>query len=297
MTSPKKPPKDTVAATGASLPADPADLADNTADGDRPPGPALARLARRVHASATESAGRSCVRPELAEAIARVCTRGMTNCPVLWGEPGCGRGRLMLAATHMLLHRGCVRSVWTVSGATLCAGNLHWQETDAVLMRLLADAAMARRAMFLFRDMDLAVTGSPASHGMLADAIDAGVRFIATARYENAIERFQMDAAIARRLVPVRVDPPTAAQVRRTLIDAATAHRVTVEPAAIDTAIHLAAHRPGWPNNEPAASLAVLDAAIADARWRDPECRRIVPDDLYAADKFHWPQASKPHKP
>ena len=241
-------------------------------------GPVLSAVAEAITPEAAAEAHQASLRKDLAVRLAVITTRAtQPNSAVLWGPAGAGRDHLMLAAAHLLLEAGVVDCVLRVAGGVVGAGCIFPAEMDSALLRLLAEASTQDDSLFLIQDLDVCISGSPVSFSLLCSALDRGLRFLATVRTDAALARLGRDEALARRLVAVRVDEPTRSQVADALARLAASSSARVAPEAIVAAMNLARQQGGA---EPAASLGLLGAAIADAQWRgDTE---VHPDGVFA---------------
>jgi len=270
---------DARSALGASSP-------DPGAAEREPLGRMLAATGEIVEPAAAAEAFETSTRKELATRLAVIATRpAPPQCAVLWGTSGCGRDHLLLAAAHLLLEGDCVRRVLRICGGKVAAGCIFPADLDSALMQLLAEAEAQEECLLLIEDIDVCVSGSPASHSLLCSAMDHGLRFLATAHSPAGLQRLRRDEALARRLVGVPLRPPTREQVAGVLEHFAEVHGVDVAPAALQAALNLARK---LEVGEPAASLGLLAAAIAEALWRGDD--KVHPDDVLAFQQDEWPE-------
>jgi len=246
----------------------------------------LAAMGERITPDMAAKAYAESFRQGLARQLAVLPTRStLPRSVVLWGRAGCGLDHLMLAAAHPLLEARMVTEVFRVAGSQLAAGCIFAQEVDGALMRLLDDAAGHEGALLLMRDLDTCLTGSTVSHCLLADALDRGVRLVATVRSETAMGRLRDDEATARRLVAVYVPPPDTAQTIEVLQRLADASQIEVSPPAIETAVRMT---DGQGTAQPAAAVGLLGAALAEATWAGRS--QLGPDDVVAVMQSQWPE-------
>jgi len=183
----------------------------------------------------------------------------------------------MQGAAHVLLHSGRAAHVFGVSAARVAAGCIFPAEVDAALMRLLDEMLALDDVLFLIDDLDLLVTGSPLGLALLAGALDRGLRFLATLRNEASLHWLGADDALRRRLAFVAVEPPPLEDVAAALRRFAAESPVPVAPTTIDTVLHLAAKQDAA---EPAATLSLLGAAMAEAAWHGSP--QVGPDNVFA---------------
>jgi len=246
----------------------------------------LAAIGKPVTAEMAEKAYAESFRQDLARQLAVLPSRStLPRSVLLWGRAGCGLDHLMLAAVHPLFEAQMVTDVYRVSGARLAAGCIFTQEVDASLMRLLADAATKDGSLILLRDLDACLTGSPVSHCLLCDALDRGLRLLATVRSESALGRLRDDEATARRVVAVHVPPPDTSQTIEVLKRLAQGGQIEVTLAAIETAVRIT---DGRGSAQPAAAIGLLGAALAEASWAGRS--QIGPDDVVAVLESQWPE-------
>jgi len=252
-------------------------------------GPVLAAVGERIAPALAAESYQTCLRKDLALRLATAVTRPMhPHSVVLWGPPGAGRDHLMLAAAHLLLEGRRVPRVVRIAGGLVAAGCIFQAEADSALLRVLSEAVALGDCLLLIQDADVCVTGSPASLSLLCGALDRGLRFLATARSGAALARLQRDEALARRILAIEIEPLERPQVREAIAHLARARGLEADPTVVQATLNLAAKRGGA---EPAASLGLLGSAIADAAWRGDHV--IHPDDVFAAPRGEWPDASQ----
>lgn len=245
----------------------------------------LASVSEGITREMARAAYESCFHKPLATQLAVITLRPASpRGPVLWGDTGCGRDHLMLAAAFPLLERKHVCAALRVSGARVAAGHLFPADLDAALMRLLAEALSLPNLLVMVQDLDLCVTHSPVSHALLCDALDRGLRLLASVRSEAFLNKVETDEALKRRMVPAHVETPARADFTQALQEFAQAHGVEAVPAAIETTLSLS-HKEGA--CEPAASFGLLGAAVAERLWRGGS--QLHPDDIVAVFRSHWP--------
>lgn len=252
-------------------------------------GRTLSQYANVVPTASLDAAFDRCDRKPLAQSIAAITRRSLGGCPLLWGEPGSGKDSLALAAASVVYQRGFVDRVLEISGARLSAGNIYWQDADSVLVRLLDEWGKLSPTLVLLRDFDLSSSGSWISYGLMSEAIDRGLRFIAIANDTQAVSRFRTDERFANRLVPVEIEQPSAALIVAALQRHADDAAVQLDAASIDMILHRSLD-PDHKRPRLRIALAMLDAAITDIRWRSQEGgKRVLPDDVIAVTPPNWP--------
>jgi len=237
------------------------------------------------------AAYRTCFRKKLADQVAVISTRpAAPHSAVLWGPSGCGLGHLLLAAAHPLFERGSRSLVVRVCCGKVIAGSIFPADADAALMRMLFDAVALEDALLLLEDFDLCLGGSRVGRSLFCNAIDQGLRVVATTASERRLAQLGDDAALVRRLAAVSVGPPTYREVAGALRELAKADGVDVSPAAVQAVLN-ASRKDG--RIEPGASMSLLGAAIADVLWRKGTGATIHPDDVSAVPPSEWPQEEK----
>lgn len=262
-----------------------APVAASTLDGSQDPGanshqlgPILRGAGQFLSDSQLAEAAGVMVRPGLAEQVAKPLIRtAAPSSVVLCGEPGCGADHLILSAAHLLRQRGFVRRVLRVAASRFAAGHVFPAELDATLTIALAEAAQLKETLIVVQDLDTCLTHSPVCYAALVDALDRGMRLLATFRSSDSATIVTADAALARRLVILNVHEPQRHEVGEILRQYAAQSPIPVCPAAIDTAMRMA---DGAQHQNPAAAVGILSAAIAEAVWQN--AKQVGPDEVFA---------------
>jgi chromosomal replication initiation ATPase DnaA len=227
-------------------------------------------------------------RRKLADRLAMIVSGDtVPHSAVVWGEAGCGRTHLLAAACHPVLEAGCRSPVVRVGGGMVVCGSVFPGDADTAFMRLLGDAAALGGGLLLLEDIDLCLSANGVSSSLLCDAIDhRDVRVLATARSPVRLQRLVQDESLARRLAVFHVECPTRKQVEAAVRELAETSGVEVSPAAIEAALQRSRREGGI---EPAASLSLLGAAIADVKWGSRTT--VHPDDVSAVPQSEWPES------
>ena len=253
--------------------------------------PALQAVGHIVSPETAEDAYTRTFRKELADQLSVTVTRPDSPCGViLWARSGAGRNLLMLSAAHRLLEERRVEQVVQISGSAIAAGSIFPAEKDASLLHTLRAARRRAATVFLIRDIDLAVSGTDAGLAILCDAIDMGVRFLATVRSERGLSQIASDEALARRVVAVDLGEPTRRVVAQVLEEIARTSPCEVTPAAINVILHLSETR-AVDGVEPARSVGLLTAAIHRASYLGGQV--VDPDMIFAVQSSRWPEDIK----
>ena len=211
-------------------------------------------------------------RDEEVEQVAGCMLGWQGRLALILGEPGTGKTNLLGGIARLLRSHG--RAVLAVNTGALMAGTLFESERERLLQALLTEAREAS-AVLAFEQGEWLLSGMPRSMAILCDALDRGVRLIATTTPDHG-SRFAM-APLADRLEWVRLREMCASDSRlvlekhRPLLCAH--HRVRidaeVEKAAVDRSLSLAGALPG-------KAIRLLDAAAARARLNHSESVLLI---------------------
>jgi len=250
-------------------------------------GPTLAAIGRPIGRRRAARAFEMTCRRDLAVELAVAAARPQPpNAVVLWGPAGAGKDLLLRAVAHCLLDAGRVAHVVRVSGGAVAAGSIFPPEVDASLLAVLTEARAEPGLLLLAADLDACLTRSPACGSILCDAIDDGLRLLATCRSERALSQLQWMEGVARRILPVYVGTPDRRTVQQMLEGLAAEAPVPVEPTAVHATLRLA-YDACPEEGEPARSIGLLAAAIARAGWHGG---RVDPDAIFAVPQPQWPE-------
>jgi ATP-dependent Clp protease ATP-binding subunit ClpA len=177
------------------------------------------------------------------------------------GEAGTGKTNLIHGVARLLSQRG--REVLAVNMGAVMAGTLFESEREALLRTLLREARELNIVLAM-EQTEWAVLGAPRSLVLLREALDHGVRMIATSAPEHAC-RF-IAHPLGSRLEAVQLKELCASDTRRILEELRPAiaahHRVEiaaeVEYAAVERSLVMDGSLPG-------KAIRLLDAAVARA--------------------------------
>ena len=253
-------------------------------DGPLDPNSVLATETRAVAAGELAMAFQSSVHKPLAQQIAAALTRRPVRGCVVWGPSGSGKGHLLHATAHILLHRDCVRHVRYLPAARLTCGRASSAERDRMLATLL-DELVDRPLLLLLDHLDLGISGTMASLSLLGEALDRGARVLSAVQDEDFLRPIQEIPWLARRLLPVRVPSLDPSETLKVLKHLVRTRGSDVAPAALLAAIEIT-QRQGA--TQPAAAIDRLSAALAQAHWRPH--KSITPDDVTSALVPDWPR-------
>ena len=212
---------------------------------------------------------------EIAQVLVTLAQRYTPN-PILIGNAGVGKTAIVeeiarrIASDDIPSMRG-VR-VLSVSIGGAVGGTMLRGQFEQRIQDLIAFCRRNPNVVLFIDEAHMIVGAGNALHAadaanMLKTAMDRGdIRAILATtpgEYQVSIEN---DAALARRVVPVHVGPPSHNALRTIMRAQAQSlsdfHRVTIRPDAIETAIRLSRFMVG---DNPSASVAVLDRAAARA--------------------------------
>lgn len=250
-------------------------------------GPALRAVGHIVSPEAAAGAYARTFRKDLADQLSVTVTRpDSPSSVILWAQSGAGRNLLMLSAAHRLIETRRAEQVVRISGSAIAAGSIFPAEKDASLLRTLCEARQRAGRVLLIRDIDVAISGSSVSLSILCDAIDMGMRFLATVRSEQGLSQIAGDEALARRVVAVNLDEPTRRVVASVLQEIALTSPCKVTQAAINVILHLSETREA-DGVEPARSVGLLNAAIHRATCLGGQ---VDPDMIFAVQSSQWPE-------
>ncbi len=197
------------------------------------------------------------------------------------GKSGTGKTNLLRGVARILRPHG--HGVLGVNAGALMAGTLFESERETLLQSLLNEAR-EECIVLAFEQAEWLAIGVPRCSAILSDALDRGVRLIATAAPEHEY-RFAVPP-LASRFEIVRLRELCASdslQVLQSLRPSvATHHRVRidaeVERAVVDRALSL-------PGAFPGKAVRLIDAAAARARLNHCESVLVI-DVLMAASRM-----------
>jgi ATP-dependent Clp protease ATP-binding subunit ClpB len=210
--------------------------------------------------------------------ILQVLARRRENNPLLVGEPGIGK----TAIVHALASRIALgdvpsmlagkRLVQLDMGSLVAGAKLRGQLEER--MRAVLDAVRdSAGQVVLFLPGLGALLGETAQAGagdLLASALGRGeLRAIAVATTDDVRKAFDKDSGLARRLVPIPVEPPTmdeAVAILRGVVDRfEIAHGVRIaDPALVSAATFARRYVPGV--QLPKSAIDLIDEAAAHVR-------------------------------
>jgi ATP-dependent Clp protease ATP-binding subunit ClpA len=200
-------------------------------------------------------------RDEEMEQVAACTLSWEGRLPLIVGDPGTGKTNLLLGVARLLAQRG--REVLSVNMGAVMAGTLFESEREALLRTLLREARELD-VVLAMEQAEWALLGTPRSLVLLREALDHGVRMIATSVPEHAC-RFTAHS-LGSRLDAVQLKQLCASDTR-CILEAlqpsiAAHHRVEIaaeiEHAAVERSLPMEGFLPG-------KAVRLLDAAAARA--------------------------------
>jgi ATP-dependent Clp protease ATP-binding subunit ClpA len=205
--------------------------------------------------------GPTLYRDEEMEQIA-VCTlRWEGHLPLILGDAGTGKTNLLHGAASLLARRG--RKVLAVNTGAIMAGTLFESEREALLMALLREASDSG-AVLALEQAEWAVIGVPRGLVLLREALDRGVRLMATSSADHRC-RFGIHP-LASRLEIVQLGELCAGDTCRVLealrLSIATHHGVRIDAEVEHAAVQRSLCTEG---SLPGKAVGLLDAAAARA--------------------------------
>lgn len=215
----------------------------------------------------TEAVAKGRARPTLCRdeevehvAASALCWQG--RFPLILGEAGTGKTNLLCGVASLLAKRN--NKILVVNAGALMAGTLFESERELLLRALLREAGEAG-AVLAIEQAEWAVINVPRGHVLIREALDHGVRLVATCLPAQR-NRFSFHPLTAR-LEVVQLNELCASDTRHVLEilrpSLANHHRVQVdaevENAAVERSISMEGRLPG-------KAVALVDSAAARAR-------------------------------
>jgi ATP-dependent Clp protease ATP-binding subunit ClpA len=203
--------------------------------------------------------------------------RWQGHLPLILGEAGTGKTNLVQGVAGLLARRG--RKLLAVNLGAIMAGTLFESEREALLMSLLREAKDSGVVLAL-EQAEWAVAGVPRGLVLLREALDHGVRLMATSSADHS-SRFEVHP-LASRLELVQLGElcaGDACRVLEALRPSIAAHHgvqidAEVERAAVERSLSMDGALPG-------KAVGLLDAAAARASLTGNAAVTLV--DVYLA--------------
>jgi ATP-dependent Clp protease ATP-binding subunit ClpA len=216
-------------------------------------------------------------RDEEMEQVAACTLSWQGRMPLVLGDAGTGKSNLLQGVARLLAQRG--REILAVNMGAVMAGTLFESEREALLRSLLREAHELD-AVLAMEQAEWALMGVPRGLVLLREALDHGVRMIATTAPEH-VSRFNAHP-LGSRLEAVRLKELCASDTRRILEQLrpsiASHHRVEiaadVEHEAVERARAMEGALPG-------KAVKLLDAAAARASLSGSSVVSLM--DIYIA--------------
>jgi ATP-dependent Clp protease ATP-binding subunit ClpA len=216
-------------------------------------------------------------RDEQIEQVAACVLGWQGRLPLILGEAGTGKTNLLHGVASLLAPRE--RKLLAVNMGALMAGTLFESEREALLVSLLREARESG-AVLAMEQAEWAVVGVPRSLVLLREALDHGVRLVATSAQEYG-SRFQVHP-LGSRLDIVQLKELCKDDTRRILellrSSIAAHHNVAldaeVEQAAVERSLSMEGSLPG-------KAVGLLDNAAAHANLTGSAAVTLI--DVYLA--------------
>jgi ATP-dependent Clp protease ATP-binding subunit ClpC len=226
---------------------------------------------------ADKQAGATLFRDEEMEQVAACTLSWQGGMPLVLGDAGTGKSNLLQGVARLLAQRG--REILAVNMGAVMAGTLFESEREALLRALLREAHELD-AVLAMEQAEWALMGVPRGLVLLREALDHGVRMIATTAPEHA-SRFNAHP-LASRLDAVRLKELCASDTRRILEQLrpsiAAHHRVEIAAEVEHEAVERARPMEGA---LPGKAVKLLDAAAARASLSGSSVVSLM--DIYIA--------------
>jgi len=212
-------------------------------------------------AASISGAGQTLYRDEEMEQVAGCVLRWQRSLALILGEAGAGKTNLLQGVSRRLTRRGCC--VLSVNMGAVMAGTLFESAREAMLLSLLREAREAG-AVLALEQAEWALIGVPRGPVLLREAMDRGVRLIATTTQEHS-PRFLLHP-LESRLEMVQLGelcPADACRVLEALRPSIAHHHgvqidAEIERAAVERSVSMRGALPG-------KAVGLLDAAVARA--------------------------------
>jgi len=216
-------------------------------------------------------------RNEAIEQVAACTLSWQGRLPLILGEAGTGKTNLLHGVSSLLARKQM--KVLAVNAGSIMAGTLFESEREALLTSLLREARDSGAALAI-EQAEWALIGVPRGLVLLREALDHGVRFIATSAADQE-QRF-VERPLGSRLEIVRLNGLCASDTRSVLEglrpSLATHHGIEidakVEHAVVERALSMEGFLPG-------KAVKLMDAAAACASLTG--CGKVTLIDVYIA--------------
>ena len=200
-------------------------------------------------------------RDEEMEQVAACALSWQGRLPIILGDSGTGKTNLVHGTAGLLAR--CPKKVLAVNMCSVMAGTLFESEREALLTTLLREAKDSG-AVLALEQAEWALIGVPRSLVLLREALDHGVRLIATSTADH--ERRFAAHPLGSRLEVVRLNELCASDTRRVLEvlrpSIAAHHRIEID-AEVEQAV--VARSLAMDGSLPGKAVKLLDSAAARA--------------------------------
>ncbi len=216
-------------------------------------------------------------RDEAIEQVAACTLSWQGRLPLILGHPGTGKTNLLHGITSLLARRQM--KVLAVNAGSIMSGTLFESEREALLASLLREAQDSG-AVLALEQAEWALIGVPHSPVLLREALDHGVRLIATSAPDQE-RRFALHP-LASRLEFVRLNELCASDTRLVLEvlrpSLANHHGIEIDSEVEHAVVERALSMEG---SLPDKAVKLMDAAASRASLTG--CEKVALIDVYIA--------------
>ncbi len=245
----------------------------------------LFSLARSLTLEIFAEEASGCVgRAETIEAVLTSVLQWQPRLPVLVGASGVGKTHLLRSVAQRLSRLPSPLEVYAVNLGRIMAGTLFEGEREKLLASLLDEASDRAGIVLALECLEQAISGVPRGPLILAEAMDAGTRAIATSVRSDC--RSFHTPPLARRINIIEVPEMGAEESLEalSLIRARLSgyHHVEIDACLLPAVVQRSTSLLG---SLPHKAIALLDAAAARARLLGAS--KVALEDVYlAASQF-----------
>jgi ATP-dependent Clp protease ATP-binding subunit ClpA len=238
-----------------------------------------------VTARANAEQGITVRREEEIEGALSALLQWQRRLPVIVGESGVGKTNLIYGVARRLAKVRPELRIVSVDLGIVMAGTLFDSERENLLASLIKDSKDSPGTILAIEHIEMCFMGVPRGLFILSDALDSGIKLIATSLPNHLC--WLETAPLARRLHILELGEMSIGETEEVLLSARDQigrhHKVVIDDALIKSAIDASL---GLAGRLPTKAIALLDAAAARAVLSNEN--RVGVYDLYtAASQFH----------
>jgi ATP-dependent Clp protease ATP-binding subunit ClpC len=250
--------------------------------------------------------------------LAAVLSRRSKNNPLLLGEPGVGKTAIVEGLAKRIVDKQVPASllgkrIFALDMGSLIAGTMYRGDFEARLNDVLEEVRAMNNAILFIDEMHTivgagATSGSLDAANMLKPALARGeLHCIGATTHNEYKKHIETDPALARRLAPINISEPTAAQTLGILKGLAPRyeehHGVKFAPGTLELMVEIAGrHMPGRQFPDKAIDLLDESGSAAQANRARPvendslavktqELAKIQKEKAAAVASEHFPEA------